>query len=135
MISNAPSSFKTKLAKQFQTFFDKTDQISFRYIHYLPVYPDVHVQTYSCNDFKMQVALLRQGEESQAFGIGISQRLAVNPTGQEQAKEGVPPLLLSRTIQDPPFWHRGPVWQGFKYWQYSPTYFAVQLKQTQNNFN
>jgi len=38
-----------------------------------------------------------------------------------------------RTLQEPPFWQRGPgpVWQGFMYWQYSPTYIAVQLQQTQ----
>jgi len=35
-----------------------------------------------------------------------------------------------RTLQEPPFWQRGPgpVWQGFMYWQYSPTYIAVQLQ-------
>jgi len=41
-----------------------------------------------------------------------------------------------RTLQEPPFWQRGPgpVWQGFMYWQYSPTYIAVQLQQTHRQY-
>ena len=95
----------------------------------LPVYPVAQVQTYSRSDFRLHVAPYRHGDESHAFSMGISQRLAVNPTGQEQANEGVPPPLLSFTLHEPPFWHRGPVWHGFRCWQYSPTYFDVHLQQ------
>jgi len=55
------------------------------------------------------VAPFRHGDESQAFSIGISHRLAVNPTGHEHAKDGVPPPMLSRTLHEPPFWQRDPV--------------------------
>lgn len=49
--------------------------------------------------------------------------------GQVHQKVGLD-VGEDRTLQEPPFWHRGPgpVWQGFMYWQYSPTYIAVQLK-------
>lgn len=63
----------------------------------------LHVHTYSCNDLRLHVAPLRQGEESQAFSMGVSQRLAVKPTGHEHVKDGVPPPMSSRTLHEPPF--------------------------------
>lgn len=89
------------------------------------------MHTYSRKDFRLQVAPFRHGDESHAFSIGISHKLAVNPTGQEQVKDGVPPPMLSFTLQEPPFWQRGPVWQGFRCWQYSPTYLDVQLQRNE----
>lgn len=67
------------------------------------MYPVAQVHTYSWRDFKLQVAPFRHGDESHAFSSGISQRLAVNPTGQEQANDGVPPPMLSFTLHEPPF--------------------------------
>lgn len=39
--------------------------------------------------------------------MGISQRDALKPKGQEHVKLGDPPGD-TLTWQDPPFWHRGP---------------------------
>jgi len=49
--------------------------------------------------------------------------------GQVHQKVGLD-VGEDRTLQEPPFWQRGPgpVWQGFMYWQYSPTCIAVQLQ-------
>jgi hypothetical protein len=49
--------------------------------------------------------------------------------GQMHPKVGLD-VGEDRTLQEPPFWQRGPgpVWQGFMYWQYSPTCMAVQLQ-------
>lgn len=73
------------------------------------------------------------GLESHEFAIGISHKDALNPNGQEHVKLGDDAPGDTRTWQEPPFWHLGPgpVSHGFKCWQYSPTYFDVQLKQKQ----
>lgn len=81
-------------------FLDLENEITERS---LPVYPVAQVQTYSRSDFRLQVAPFKHGDESHAFSMGISHRLAVNPTGQEQVNEGVPPPLLSFTLHEPPF--------------------------------